>query len=396
MGYINFEEEIYVAKNQLHKRNINNKNLFDSILRHKNLPETYSPCKQYSFKTFNDETFGKQGILDEENFSTIENKDIICTKFIGCTFKNLNFKECRFVGCIFENCKFEDGGVKFENCSFFKEESDGKPSLNKYDNFSSHFINCDVYAKFLNCILSFSIFEKCNLKTTNFEQSAMDNIIIIDSDLDMIIFSDCDLGSAKIVSTYIKDLEFRDKFQTKLDEKSFFDKIPIRLKTREEYEGIYMTYKTLADKFKENSLNNNFGEYYYLGKSTQRKTLKTIPKIGSYLYWITCGYGERPEFAVYSSLVIIVIFAILYLFLGVEIDDKTIIYNMSTIKNLSISKVLKDLNETLSLSIGSFGGVGTINCKPTEISYILTNLEVLIGVVMMGLGIGTLTRKVVR
>ena len=69
---------------------------------------------------------------------------------------------------------------------------------------------------------------------------------------------------------------------------------------------------------------------------------------------------------------------------------------MSTIKNLSISKVLKDLNETLSLSIGSFGGVGTINCKPTEISYILTNLEVLIGVVMMGLGIGTLTRKVVR
>lgn len=108
MGYINFEEEIYVAKNQLHKRNINNKNLFDSILRHKNLPETYIPCKQYSFKTFNDETFGKQGVLDEENFSTIENKDIICTKFIGCTFKNLNFKECRFVGCIFENCKFED------------------------------------------------------------------------------------------------------------------------------------------------------------------------------------------------------------------------------------------------------------------------------------------------
>lgn len=396
MGYINFKEEVHVTKNQLHKRKINNKNLFDSILRHKSLPETYNPCKQYSFKVFNEETFGKQGILDEDNFSNIENKDIICTKFIGCTFKNLNFKECRFIGCIFENCKFEDGGVSFENCSFFKEESQSKPSLNKYDNFSCHFINCDIYSKFLNCILSFAIFEKCKLNASNFEQSAMDNIIIIDSYLDMIIFSDCDLCGAKTISTYIKDLEFRDKFQTKLDEKSFFDKLPVRLKTREEYEGLYMTYETLANKFKENSLNNNFGEYYYLCKKTQRKTLKIIPKIESYLYWLTCGYGERPEFAVYSSLVIIVIFAILYLFLGVEIDDKTTIYNMSTIKNLSISKALKDLNETLSLSIGSFGGVGTINCKPTEISYILTNLEVLIGVVMMGLGIGTLTRKVVR
>ncbi|MDV8114447.1 pentapeptide repeat-containing protein, partial [Bacillus sp. BAU-SS-2023] len=142
MGYINFKEEVYVTKNQLHKRKINNKNLFDSILRHKNLPETYNPCKQYSFKVFTDEIFGKQGILDEDNFSNIENKDIICTKFIGCTFKNLKFKECRFVGCIFENCKFEDGGVSFENCSFFKEESQSKPSLNKYDNFSCHFINC--------------------------------------------------------------------------------------------------------------------------------------------------------------------------------------------------------------------------------------------------------------
>ena len=78
MGYINFKEEVYVAKNQLHKRNTNNKNLFDSILRHKNLPKTYNTFKQYSFKVFNEETFGKQSILDEDNFSKIENKDIVC------------------------------------------------------------------------------------------------------------------------------------------------------------------------------------------------------------------------------------------------------------------------------------------------------------------------------
>ncbi|GAA0713591.1 hypothetical protein GCM10008904_28050 [Paraclostridium ghonii] len=396
MGYINFKEETFVAKKQLQKRKQNNGKLFDNIIKHKDIPTNYNPCKQYSFKVFNEEEFVKESILDEENFSIIENKDILCSKFISCKFYNIKFKECRFIGCTFEQCEFEKGGASFENCSFFKENSDSTPSLNKYDNFSCQFIKCKIYAKFLNCILSFSVFENCNIKNTNFEQSDMTSSIIIDSTLNMVIISDCDLCGSKIINTYIENLEFRDKFQSKLDEKSFFDKIPIRLKTREEYEGIYMIYETIANKFRENSLNNNFSEYYYLCKITQRKSLKIIPKLKSYLYWATCGYGERPMFAIYFSLVLMFIFAIIYLFTGVEIGDNIVNYNISTIKNLSFSKFLYDFNEALSLSIGTFGGVGTINCKPTEISYVLTNLEVLIGVVMMGLGIGTLTRKAIR
>ena len=396
MGYINFEEESFVAKNQLQKRKSNNKTLFDSIIRHKNLPKTYNPCKQYSYKTFTNEHIGRPGTLDEDIFSTIENEDIVCAKFIGCKFKNLTFKECRFIGCVFEDCKFESGGVTFENCTFLKEDTQSKPSLNKYDNLSCQFKNCNIYSKFLNCILSFSIFENCKMVTTNFEQSEMENVIIIDCDLDMIVISDCDLSGAKVIATYIKDLEFRDKFQTKLDEKSFFDKIPTKFNNKDEYEGIYMTYETLADKFQENNLNNNFGEYYYLCKKTQRKTLSPLPKIWSFLYYITCGYGERPEFAVYSSLVLIFLFAVIYLFTGVEINNQTVIYNFTTIKSISLPKIFNDLNETLTLSVGSFGGVGTINCKPTQFSYLVNNLEVIIGIIMMGLGIGTLTRKVVR
>ena len=36
----------------------------------------------------------------------------------------------------------------------------------------------------------------------------------------MIIISDTNLSGTKIVSTYIEDLEFRDKYKTKLDEKT--------------------------------------------------------------------------------------------------------------------------------------------------------------------------------
>lgn len=396
MGYINFKEEVFVAQKQLKNRKKNNENLFNDMVKHKDLAKNYKPCKTYSYKIFNEDEFGKKGILDEDKFSTIENKDILCSKFIGCKFDNIKFKECRFIGCTFEGCEFGKGGVAFENCSFLKEDSNSKPSLNKYDNFSCTFIQCDIYAKFLNCVLAFVIFEHCKIKNTNFEQSDMNSVIIKDSELNMIIISDCDLCGVKVFSTYTKDLEFRDKFQTKLDEKSFFDKISIRNKTKEEYEGIYMVYETIADKFKENSLDNNFGEYYYLCKTTQRKALKFIPKIESYLYWLTCGYGERPEYAIYSSLVIILVFAILYLFLGVEVDEQVVIYNMSTMKNLSLPTFLTHFNEAITLSVGAFGGVGTINCEPTQTSYILTNLEILIGIIMMGLGIGTLTRKVVR
>ena len=69
------------------------------------------------------------------------------------------------------------------------------------------------------------IFNNCNLKNTNFEVSDMSSVIIINSNLNMIVIIDSDLSGIKIVNTYIEDLEFRDKDKSKLDEKSFIDKI---------------------------------------------------------------------------------------------------------------------------------------------------------------------------
>ena len=94
----------------------------------------------------------------------------------------------------------------------------------------------------------------------------MSSLMVINSEFKRIRIEDCDLSGAKIIDTYIIDLDFTDKMKTKFDQKTFFDQIKLREKNRDEYEGIYMTYETIADKFKENSLNNNFGEYYYLEK----------------------------------------------------------------------------------------------------------------------------------
>lgn len=399
MGYINFKEENTVTAQQLEKRKKNNENICKYMLKNKDKDLVgYIPSKKYSYKTFNGEEIGKHGFLDEIDFYEINNEDIICTKFKGCNFKNVKFKECRFVGCTFEDCTFEAGGVVFENCILIKEDTEQSPSLNKKDNLSCSFYNCKMYIKFLNSDISFCIFENCKINDTAFENTFMKSTIINKSEMNMITIKDCDMSGFKMTNYYIKNLDFIDDYKSKFDEKTYFDKIPIRDKTKEEYEGVYMTYETLADKFKENTLNNNFGEYYYLAKCTERKSIKkALPRFTSIISWLTCGYGERPQFALFSGLVIMVIFAIIYLFTGVTIDNaKDIHYTLSNMGDLKLHEIIKDFNETLNLSIGMFSGVGINNGKASELSYMVSNIEMIIGVIIIGLGIGTLTRKIVR
>ena len=210
----------------------------------------------------------------------------------------------------------------------------------------------------------------------------------------MVTIKDSNLSGTKTLNTYIVDFDFNDEDMSKFNEKTFFDKIPVRKKSRDEYEGIYMTYETLADKFLENNLNNNFGEYYYLCKVTQRKTLDFMPKIYSYINCFACGYGERPSYAVYTSLAIILFFSVLYLLIGVNIDGEIVKYTFSN--NITLKEFIMHYNETLNLSVGMLAGVGIGNAEPTPIAYIAVNSEMILGVIMMGIGIGTLTKKLIR
>jgi len=396
MAYINFKEEKVALKEQLEKRKKNNEKLYNDIIKHKIELSDYTPNLEYSYTKILDKLIGKKGVLDEQSFHEISNEDIVCAKFIGCSFRNVKFKECRFVACVFEDCNFNGGGVVFENCIFFKQDSEKLPSLNRQDNLGCSFYNCNIYAKFLSCDLSYAIFENSKIENVCFELTDMQNIIISNGELNMVEITDCDFSAFKTLETYIVDIQFNDKYKTKFDEKTFFDKIIPRVKDKQEYEGIYMTYETLADKFQENSLNNNFGEYYYLGKCIERKCIGLIPKIGSYISWLSCGYGERPMFCILFSLGIVLIFSILYLLIGIDVNGEVVKYTLSNMNTWNLRQFIKDFNEVINLSVGMFGGVGVNNSKPTEVAYRLADFEILIGIIMMGLGVGTLTRKVVR
>ncbi|MGL5381713.1 pentapeptide repeat-containing protein [Clostridium sp.] len=394
MAYINFKEEKVKSLKQLGNRRKNNEKIYNEMIGGESLSSEYIPDKEFSYKAFEDKHWGDNKIKLQEDFKEIKDKDIICATFNNCTFKNITFKNCKFIGCKFIQCKFQEGGVVFENCIFIKEESDTKPNLNNKDNYSCDFIDCSLYVKFYCCNLSYAIFENSILYSTSIELTDASNIIINKCELNKVNIQDADLSGIKVLSSYIVDLEFTDKDKSKLDEKSFFDKIQLREKDKDEYEGIYKVYETIANKFKENQLNNNFGEYYYLCKITERKTVKILPKIGSYINWITCGYGERASFAIYASIGIILIFSLIYLIIGIEIDNEIIRYGLNT--SLKNKNILRDINESINLSVGMFAGVGFNNAQPIEAAYMVSNLEMVTGVIMMGVGIGALVKKIVR
>lgn len=392
MGYINFKEERSAAYEELKKRKENNENIFREMAKDRNLDKNFKPDNKFSYKTFNKEFFGDKKDKSEDEFQLIENIDILCGKFLECNFSNIRFKDCKFIGCYFEKCNFKGGGVTFDNCIFVKSDTNKVPSLNIDDNFSCSFNKCNIYSKFIGCNLIYSIFEECILTNTNFEDSDLSNAIFIKNHWKKIAIKDSNLKGIKVVKTYIEDLDFRDILKSKLDEKSFFDKIEVRKKTRDEYEGLYMVYETLADKFKENTLNNNFGEYYYLCNIEKRKTLRLLPKAQSIVSWATCGYGERPEFTFISGIIIILIFSIIYLFSGIIVEEEVIQYTFREIPSIT----LRHLNEAMNLSFGIFGGVGWNSSELTGLSYIIENVQIIISVILIGLGIGTLTRKIVR
>ena len=130
-------------------------------------------------------------------------------------------------------------------------------------------------------------------------------------------------------------------------------------------------------------------------KLAENKTLEGRAKIKSKLFWIVCGYGERPTYALITSFEIVLIFAIIYLFTGISVGDRLINYNLS-IFSLEKKVIAVDFFESLYFSLVTFTTVGYGDIIPTGTSIILSSLEMILGVTMVGIWTATLARKITR
>lgn len=306
-------------------------------------------------------------------------------KFDRCMLKDLTFQNCNIYATFFIGCTFDN--VVFENCKFINEDNEFVVFKDKNIFIKTKFKKCNLEKNiFIDADISNSRFELTNLKSTILNQCNLNNLHIID----------CDMRGSKIINYEVKNISFEDEYLTKLSEDTFFDEIEIKRDSNYKANNVYKIYKDIAIKFEANRLPNKSGEYFYLYKKSEYKTLKGFEKVKSYLYWMLCGYGEKPTYALITSIEIVLIFTILYMFTGLSIGMDIIDYDLLILKNLPTDGLILDFLRSLYFSVVTFTTVGYGDITPIGLSVFLSGIEMFLGVTMVGIWTATLARKITR
>ena len=329
----------------------------------------------------------------QETYEIVKNLILEKNLFMKCIFKNIHFVNCSFYGSIFRKCYFEN--VIFDGCNFALDplENREKEVHIFYTQFheKSNFSNCI----FNNCNMGAMILENLLILDCEFINCSLKYSLINEALISKIKFSDCDFRAVRIISTSIKEMEFDDKGKSKFDEDTFLDELPVTKES--DYEDIYRIYKVIASKFEENNIYSRYGEYYYLYKINEYRTLKGIERFNSSIYWAISGYGERPTYALVTSILIMCIFAIIYMFTGLKVDGAGIVqYNISYISKITFIGIIKDFSRAFHFSIVTFTTVGYGNITPIDLSVLMCSVEMFLGVTMVGIWTATLARKISR
>lgn len=322
---------------------------------------------------------------DKDKYKILSNIKINYDEFINCRFTRVIFRNCSFEGTIFHNCIFTN--VIFEECKFVNENS---ITILEQDCILKN-------VRFKNCNLRKSIFKRTIFDNTRFIKTNLKDSILSDTQIKSIQISDCDCRSFKIIDSNMEVFEIEDDYITRFDEYTFIDKIIIDKKYLKSYENAYKAYRKISAKFENNNLLDYAGEYYYLSKKAEIKILKGLDKIKSYMFWMLCGYGERPTYALVTSIEIVILFAIFYMFTGLKVDGNEINYSMTIFDGFIYSQSLcRDFFNSLYFSITTFTTVGYGDITPVRLSILLSGIEMFLGVTMVGLWTATLARKIIR
>lgn len=340
---------------------------------------------KYPFTHIENKTLGTKGLDSKHIYKNISNKKIDYNKFVSCNFNNIKFENCTFFGSVFVNCKFNNVG--FYYCNFEDEEK----------TIASFKENCAIEScNFYKTNMKNIVFEFTKFTEVKFSLSSLRNSIFNQCFIENIIFSDCDLKSMKTIRTDINIMTFEDEFTSKVDEDTFIDLLKLNKKDKSSYENIFKAYKSISAVFEKNRLFNYSGEYYYLAKCAERKSLKGLEKLKSNIFYYTCGYGERPTFALISSLEIVLIFSIIYMFSGLCVNERIIHYNLNILSYLPRKLMYMDLIDCFYFSLVTFTTVGYGDIFPIGYSVLFSCVEMLLGVTMVGVWTATLARKITR
>jgi uncharacterized protein YjbI with pentapeptide repeats len=350
---------------------------------------------EYIFYTFKNKTFGKSVAIAEEHFLKISNMHISYNTFINCSFSNVIFENCTFFGCKFINCKTSSSSVIFRNCSFSSPFIDLENDSEIENNFTI-FQGFNGSVKFDDCRLEEFTAINCTFIHAKFIDCDMTRAIIDNGTLFSVSISGCDMRGTKISNPRCKDFVIEDDYKiSKFGKETFLGEVRVE---NISYDDSYKVYQNFSEQFRKNNLMDLYGEYFYLFKRNELKELSGIEKILSFFALISFGYGEKVKNTILCVVFIILFTPILYMIFGVNFDGELLKFTFETDREnmLSIGQLFNYYTSFFEYGFSVLFNINYGSNFPVGFSKVIYYLEKLIGYILVGLFIATLTRKMAR
>ncbi|WP_254768361.1 pentapeptide repeat-containing protein [Salinilacihabitans rarus] len=244
-----------------------------------------------------------------------------------------------------------------------------------------------------------STFRDVDLRRATFERAVVEDALFVNADLREATFLD-----ARLDRTLFSDapMDRETAFGDRLVYERLIDEADDREAVIDFADGATWTYRELQRIFDENALPDRSIEYYRREMDLRRRVAwktgayrRAIKLAGS--HWLM-RYGTSPWRVVASSLVLILVCALLYPLTGGirEVGvDTAITYSLEDPTQASLAALLSVFFRSLYFSIVTFATLGYGDIQPIgTVARTIAGVESLLGSLLMALLVFVLTRSV--
>ena len=330
------------------------------------------------------------GVIEDDNVIEFSSG-----KFINCMFENIIFNDRLFNNAVFEYCTLK-------NCSFIT----CKVQLNSFLEF--HYCNF-IHVNIMECKINNLYIKESNLMEVIFKNTFMRGCKLIGNSYEFVRFQEgCNLMDATIEDNYkFMDISFiNDMSYTKLNYGTYMGRFNYKkfnggkVKVADERNLnliISNTYMDFGRQFLINNVSGKYGVCFYESKRAFHRTLSGKRKVISSVYNLVCGYGEKPSRTFIISLILIIFFGILYMITGLKTFNNEVISIDAIKENLGRRELLNLIIYSVYFSTVTFAtvGYGDIMVVNPE-GMVISIIEIIVGVFMIGVWTSTLVRKMTK
>ena len=307
--------------------------------------------------------------------------------FIDCIFLNLEIACWEFNHCIFERTKFEkcylDGTgflwSTFKNCRFVESSlrRGSVPLLGWSTPGGGQTRLLEVtmkYVIFSRCDMTEAYIRSSELEQVEFQACVMSGCDFLNCRLRGLFIDQCVLNATRFQNTYF--------WLCDISNSSVNKETQFNLSEDHTTDDFYKIYNQVYKLYKAQGLDDISIEYLFLSKEFERLSSTTWShKLWLWILQYSCGYGERPVRVVITSVVLIIVFAIIHGFNGLNFPG--------VVKSFSFEYVTK----CLYYSSVTFTTLGDGEVTVDALGMLLNSFEAAFGMLLTAIGTASFYKK---